>query len=448
MPPSLVLVAQKSDLWERRAVGRDEGIAKARELRALGFFEISAKFMERDSYHINTMYSTVARLYFEELARKRVIESSPFVEPKRIWSKLKSRLTPAFVSAAAPAAVEPVEPSFLEALPLPDVLPSSVYTELLALFDVRSSPGQDVDIVAADGRRVACHRIFLAPHSSFFAARFAPNCPHDREIALPASYDACYALLQRCYSPETHIADAVALEVAQLNEMLDVDNMRRGQSTNLSSSAAVVEDMTRLKGEFTHLADVRLVCERGVSVPAHKAILAARCPYFASMFGGAYAEGSAGTVDVPLATVQHRALFAALHYFYTGRLRIGLDEDTLLDVLVLADMWQLPQLVAQCERALASLLGVHNAVALWQAAMHYRATQLARLCECTIFQHLDTLERTDAELVAELFPPGSEARARIVQRGEAERQRVRDDASAAAAAERLHVQLWSETLSS
>ena len=49
-------------------------------------------------------------------------------------------------------------------------------------------------------------------------------------------------------------------------------------------------------------------------------------------------------------------------------------------ILVVANMWNLPRLTTLCEREIAPYLSVDNVLAVYQAAVYHRAAQLEKLC--------------------------------------------------------------------
>ncbi|KXZ42446.1 hypothetical protein GPECTOR_145g737 [Gonium pectorale] len=77
------------------------------------------------------------------------------------------------------------------------------------------------------------------------------------------------------------------------------------------------------------------------SFPAHRAILAARCPYFRHLFAGGFADSSAPRVELPGA--EPEALAAVLRHIYTGDPG-DLAEGLLRPVAELADRLLLPEL--------------------------------------------------------------------------------------------------------
>ncbi|KXZ42455.1 hypothetical protein GPECTOR_145g746 [Gonium pectorale] len=77
------------------------------------------------------------------------------------------------------------------------------------------------------------------------------------------------------------------------------------------------------------------------SFPAHRAILAARCPYFRRLFAGGFADSAAPRVELPDA--EPEALAPVLRHLYTGDPG-DLTEGLLRPVAELADRLLLPEL--------------------------------------------------------------------------------------------------------
>ncbi|KXZ42452.1 hypothetical protein GPECTOR_145g743 [Gonium pectorale] len=77
------------------------------------------------------------------------------------------------------------------------------------------------------------------------------------------------------------------------------------------------------------------------SFPAHRTILAARCPYFRRLFAGGFADSAAPRVELP--ETEPEALAAVLRHLYTGDPG-ELAEGLLRPVAELADRLLLPEL--------------------------------------------------------------------------------------------------------
>lgn len=69
-----------------------------------------------------------------------------------------------------------------------------------------------------------------------------------------------------------------------------------------------------------------------VEIPAHKVVLAARCPYFMSHFCRSWSDTNASIVT--FSDFQEHSMREFLSYLYTGRLKI--DISTIMGVLKIA----------------------------------------------------------------------------------------------------------------
>ena len=116
---------------------------------------------------------------------------------------------------------------------------------------------------------------------------------------------------------------------------------------------------------------------------AHKVILAARSPVFASMFEHNMQERSSSKVN--LTDVEPATVKEMLIYMYSDRVpKIG---EVAGDLLYVADKYQLENLKKICEEHLSSNLRVDNAARIIQLAYLYNAPQLKRLCLQFISDH-------------------------------------------------------------
>ena len=111
-----------------------------------------------------------------------------------------------------------------------------------------------------------------------------------------------------------------------------------------------------------------------VEFPAHKVILAARSPVFATMFEHDMQESSNNKVKID--DVCPDVLKVMLAYIYTGRVsNIG---DVAYDLLYAADKYQLDHLKTLCEEQLSKNLKVENAARIIQLAHMHNAPLLKK----------------------------------------------------------------------
>lgn len=111
-----------------------------------------------------------------------------------------------------------------------------------------------------------------------------------------------------------------------------------------------------------------------VEFPAHKVILAARSPVFASMFEYNMQESSNNKIEVN--DLSPDALKEMLTYIYTGRVSdVG---NVAYDLLYAADKYQLDDLKTLCEQQLSKSLKVENAAHMLQFAHMHNTPMLKR----------------------------------------------------------------------
>ncbi|CAH8566772.1 unnamed protein product [Heterobilharzia americana] len=105
---------------------------------------------------------------------------------------------------------------------------------------------------------------------------------------------------------------------------------------------------------------------------AHKAILAARSPVFAAMFGHGMEESRANRVEIT--DMEPDTVAEILRYIYTGQV-VGMDR-LAHELLAAADKYQLERLKTMCEEALVESLSVENACDIFGLADMHNAEQL------------------------------------------------------------------------
>uniref|UniRef100_A0A669EKE4 BTB (POZ) domain containing 7 n=1 Tax=Oreochromis niloticus TaxID=8128 RepID=A0A669EKE4_ORENI len=88
--------------------------------------------------------------------------------------------------------------------------------------------------------------------------------------------------------------------------------------------------------QHKYCTDVDLIFQ-GTCFPAHRAILAPRCPFFKTLLSSSPGYGAEVLMDIDTAGIDVPMFSALLHYLYTGEFGVGGAEDTRLqnvDVLV------------------------------------------------------------------------------------------------------------------
>lgn len=123
---------------------------------------------------------------------------------------------------------------------------------------------------------------------------------------------------------------------------------------------------------------------------AHKNILVARCPVFASMFEHEMTESIMNRVDIT--DIDHEVFHEMLRFIYTGQAP-GIDKFP-MDLLVAADKYGLERLKAMCEKAVSSNLCAVNAAEVLVLADMHSAHQLKTLALEYICGHASAVKET------------------------------------------------------
>uniref|UniRef100_A0A3P8UMA4 BTB (POZ) domain containing 7 n=1 Tax=Cynoglossus semilaevis TaxID=244447 RepID=A0A3P8UMA4_CYNSE len=116
---------------------------------------------------------------------------------------------------------------------------------------------------------------------------------------------------------------------AALKELSFQASLARAEAPNLQRDLAALY-------QHKYCTDVDLIFQ-GTCFPAHRAVLAARCPFFKTLLSSSPGYGAEVLMDVETAGIDVPMFSALLHYLYTGEFGVGGAEDSRLqnvDVLV------------------------------------------------------------------------------------------------------------------
>ncbi|KAI0784872.1 hypothetical protein C8Q75DRAFT_894291 [Abortiporus biennis] len=127
------------------------------------------------------------------------------------------------------------------------------------------------------------------------------------------------------------------------------------------------------------LTDTVLESNDGQKFPAHKTLLAASTQYFEALFCGGYLETSqTKPVDVD---VSGDVLAHVLEYIYLGKIQDIDDQDDLLEMLEVSDLWALPDLFLRVENQLILTITIGTYQELMEKADLYGAKELLAACK-------------------------------------------------------------------
>lgn len=171
-----------------------------------------------------------------------------------------------------------------------------------------------------------------------------------------------------------------------------VDPPRKiGQSTLAWDLAVSLDDPT--------FSDISLVVQDR-TIRAHRVILASRCKFFRAMFSSGMLETKQR--EVVLRDCSYDAFYALVLYLYTDSFYKGPPSahtaQLALDVLPLAEIYDLPRLLQLCEATIidSQLLSLDNVVEFYELACRLRAINLRGRCHWFISKYYQQIALTES----------------------------------------------------
>jgi len=147
-------------------------------------------------------------------------------------------------------------------------------------------------------------------------------------------------------------------------------------------------DMARLCMNERY-ADVEFIVEEQ-RLPAHRVVLAARSEYFRALLYGGMAETTQRQIPLEVPLDPFKVL---LRYIYSGTLLLStLDEDSVIDVLGMANQYGFQDLEMAISNYLRQYLALSNVCMILDAARLYNLEELTQVC-------LMFMDRNAAELL-------------------------------------------------
>ncbi len=189
----------------------------------------------------------------------------------------------------------------------------------------------------------------------------------------------------------------VAAEYFQVQDMSSfLENIQQGNAEFNESFITYCADRLALftKKLFFNkplLSNVTFTLEEGgVTIPAHKCILASQCEVFRTMFDSGLSEATNENANIELDPSTNTATFnTLLEYIYTGHCDLDSCPNT-LDLLALAHQYQLHRLITLCELYISKLIEKETTIGIARAqidvigilhfAQMYNAKQLEQFC--------------------------------------------------------------------
>jgi len=138
--------------------------------------------------------------------------------------------------------------------------------------------------------------------------------------------------------------------------------------------------------------DVEFILGGGKRVGAHKAILAARSKYFEAMLCGRMMEGQSGVITLG-DHISRKIFLSVLSYIYTDRLNV--DVNHAIDIIPVANEFQLDRLKNICEGIIEKNVDVDSVAYVYQMASFYNANALKNFCLRIIAEDKEAVSKTE-----------------------------------------------------
>uniref|UniRef100_H3CT21 Ankyrin repeat and FYVE domain containing 1 n=1 Tax=Tetraodon nigroviridis TaxID=99883 RepID=H3CT21_TETNG len=126
----------------------------------------------------------------------------------------------------------------------------------------------------------------------------------------------------------------------------------------------------------------------GKMLSAHKFVLAARSDAWSL-------ANLASTTQLDLSDCKPEVAMAMLRWVYTDELELSEDDAFLIDLMKLANRFQLQVLRERCEKGVMSSVNVRNCIRFYQTAEELNASTLMNYCGEIIASHWDDLRKED-----------------------------------------------------
>ncbi|KAI8141224.1 hypothetical protein BJV82DRAFT_619741 [Fennellomyces sp. T-0311] len=131
----------------------------------------------------------------------------------------------------------------------------------------------------------------------------------------------------------------------------------------------------------------------GRYIRVHRLVLLARWPHFAHLLGSGMAESVSDTLTLPEPFV---VLEAFVRFLYTDTLDDFLSVELIADLLVMANLYLLPRLLALCVRRLHSDMGIESVSKIYHCAGLAGQRGLQQNALHFMFERFGNVVRTDA----------------------------------------------------
>ncbi|KAL7293731.1 hypothetical protein TKK_0012801 [Trichogramma kaykai] len=174
------------------------------------------------------------------------------------------------------------------------------------------------------------------------------------------------AKIDHLISSENTLTIQCELEVFE-----DFNNLSSLNCSDIINGENPISNELNLEELFCNeeFSDVKVKASDGNAIPAHKNILAVARPVFKAMFTHYMLENTENFVKIIDTT--ENILIEMLRFIYTGQID-AIEIDSIIELLAVADKYQIDNLKIKCGKMLCSDLSTENAVDILVAAHKYK----------------------------------------------------------------------------
>jgi len=168
-------------------------------------------------------------------------------------------------------------------------------------------------------------------------------------------------------------------------------------------SSSLIENFRALV-DNPMFSDVTFIVE-GKRIHAHRVVLAARSAHFQAMFRSGMKESR--EPEITIRDTRAVVFLALMNFLYTDVVDVA--PVVAIELFVLADLYALDRLKAECEAIVYKKLCHHNAPELLSVADQHSALSLKSLCTRYIIQHFEVITKSqqftilNRELILEIL---------------------------------------------
>ena len=180
----------------------------------------------------------------------------------------------------------------------------------------------------------------------------------------------------------------------------DMVPLSKSAEPQAQSSIEVSEDFGKML-ENKEFCDMEIDCG-GEIFPCHRVIVSARSPVFRAMFRAKMKESESRKVTIE--DIKPEIMAEMLYFLYTGLVRKDVSKDSVVDLLVAADKYQMDTLRNICQDKLSSALDAKNVIEFLILGEMYRIPKLKDAALMEVVHNMPEIADTEDYMRLKDYP--------------------------------------------